>query len=149
MVNSYVKDKLQSFHKQWSKFQSGHDHHLLYLYNIKMTKFEPQQWPWSSRRNPSLVCNTPNIYGKFIYERQITILSWIPKFQSRHDHHLLYLYNIKMTKFEPPEWLTAGRTDRLTDTQTDGRFDIIMPTFGGIKRPIHFTFQKHCVHLSD
>jgi hypothetical protein len=57
----------------------------------KLTKFEPQSDPNLNRRNPSLVRNTPYIYGYFICASKIKILSWIPKFQSGHNNHLFYL----------------------------------------------------------
>jgi hypothetical protein len=45
----------------------------------------------------------PFVYGNFICERKITILLCILKFQSRPDHRLLYLYNIKHDKVWTPK----------------------------------------------
>jgi hypothetical protein len=89
------------------KFKSGQDHHLLYLHvhNKKTDKsLNPHSDLNLGPRKLGLPRDTPYIYYYFICEREIEILSCILKFLSGQDHHLLYLYNIKMTKFEPQQW---------------------------------------------
>jgi hypothetical protein len=70
----------------------------IFILTSKLTKFEPHSDFDLSHGNPSLFRDEPYIYGKFICERKITILLWIPNVQSGHNHHLLYFYNIRNDK---------------------------------------------------
>jgi hypothetical protein len=70
----------------------------IYICHIKRQSMNPHSDLDLSGRSSSLVQDTPYINGYFICERKITILPYILKFQIRHNHHLLYLYNIKNDK---------------------------------------------------
>jgi hypothetical protein len=98
MVISYMKEKLKSFLAYWS-FSRADTTTTIYIYITCLNLHSDLD---ISRRNPSLVRNTPYIYGYLICERKITILPCILNFQSGHDHHHLYLYNIKNDKVWTP-----------------------------------------------
>jgi hypothetical protein len=100
VVVSYMKEKLKSFHACFR----GDITTTFYNYKAKKGKqcLNPSSDLDFSCKN--LIRDTPYIYGYFICERMIIILSWIRMLQSGHNHHLLYCYNKKTTKFEPPQW---------------------------------------------